>query len=271
MAALLLAPVVALGEAAPQRVVSMNLCTDQLAMLLAGEGQLHSVTYLAHDERASAMTEEAQNYATNHGLAEEIFLMQPDLVIAGQYSTQATTAMLKRLGIPVEVFPAADSLEAVRDRLIRMGQVLHREQTAANLVADFDARLETLRADVAERPSAVLYYANGYTSGENSLAGQILVAAGFGNAGRQAGYGSGMKMPLEVLAMTDPDVVVTARPYPGASRSEELLDHTALRSLRDHRAGATMTDHDWVCGTPYVLRAIEVLGGARRAITGAPQ
>ncbi len=40
-------------EQAPRRVVSMNLCTDQLAILDARPGQLHSVSYLAKrpDER----------------------------------------------------------------------------------------------------------------------------------------------------------------------------------------------------------------------------
>ena len=254
---------------APARVVSMNLCTDQLAMMLAGEGQLHSVSYIARDRRASAMAEEAEAYVTNHGLAEEIYLMQPDLVIAGEFSTQATTAMLKRLGIPVVVMPSASSLEDVRERITNMGEVLHREKAAARMVAEYDTRLAALRAEVAERPSAVLYYANGYTSGENTLAGQILLAAGFGNAAVEAGYGSGMKLPLEVLAMTDPEAVITAQPYPGASRSEEVMDHPAVRAFREARVGATMTDHDWVCGTPYVLRVIEGLGAARREITGA--
>mgnify|MGYP006999250795 CR=1 FL=1 len=43
----------------PARVVSMNLCTDQLAMALAAPGQLISVSYIARDPRASAMAEEA--------------------------------------------------------------------------------------------------------------------------------------------------------------------------------------------------------------------
>lgn len=254
---------------APRRVVSMNLCTDQLAMMLAAPGQLHSVTYIAADARSSAMAEEAKKHTINHGLAEEIYLMQPDLVIAGQYSTQATTAMLKRLGLPVVVFPAAASLKDVRDRLIRMGTVLHRKEAATQMVAEFDARLAALQEAVEERPSAVLYYANGYTSGENTLAGQILMAAGFNNAAVEAGYTSGMKLPLEVLAMTDPDVVITARPYPGSSRSEDILDHPAVRAFRDARSGATMTDHDWVCGTPYVLRAVEQLAAARSKVVGA--
>ena len=72
----------------PQRVVSMNLCTDQLAMLLAAPGQLISVSYLAQDARSSAMAEAAQGFEMNHGLAEEIAFLRPDLVLAGRYTTR---------------------------------------------------------------------------------------------------------------------------------------------------------------------------------------
>lgn len=254
---------------APGRVVSINLCTDQLAMMLADEGQLHSVSHIATDERVSAMAEEAEGYVANHGLAEEIYLMQPDLVLAGPYAAQATTSMLKRLGIPVAVIPAASSLEDIPDRITRMGEVLHRDAAAARMVAAYDAQLAALRAEVTERPSAVLYHANGFTSGNATLAGQILLAAGFENAAVEAGYGSGMKLPLEVLAMMAPDTVITSYSYPGASRSEDVMAHPVVRAFRKGGAGAAMTDHDWVCGTPFVLQAVEKLGRVRRDITGA--
>ena len=252
----------------PERVVSMNLCTDQLAMLLAGPGQLASVTYIATDPRASAMAEQAQNYHINRGLAEEIFLLEPDLVIAGAFSTQATVAMLKRLGIPVVVFDPAYSLTDVRDRIAQMGDVLHRTQAARDMIDDFDARLHALSEEVTHSPRAVLYYANGYTSGDKTLAWEILTAAGFEHAAVEAGYGSGGKLPLEVLALTDPDAVITGRPYPGASRSEAILDHPVVQDLREGRESGTLTDHDWVCGTPFGLRAIEALATVRRDIAG---
>ncbi|QFT82370.1 corrinoid ABC transporter substrate-binding protein [Roseovarius sp. THAF27] len=256
---------------APHRVVSMNLCTDQLAMMLAAPGQLHSVTYIAADPRSSAMAEQAKEHVINHGLAEEIFLMQPDLVIAGAYSTRATVAMLRRLDIPVVVFDPASSLEDVRDRILQMGEVLHREDTAQAMASDFDTRLANLRADVAQRPRAVLYYANGYTSGEQTLAGQILTTAGFANAAAEAGYGSGMKVPLEVLAVTNPDLVITSQPYPGESRAEAIMSHPVIETLRRTGERASITDRDWVCGTPFVLRAIEELAADRDALFGDRQ
>jgi iron complex transport system substrate-binding protein len=242
----------------------MNLCTDQLAMMVAAPGQLHSVSYLAFDPRGSAMAEEAKNYQINRGLAEEIYLMQPDLVIAGSFSTRATVDILKRLGIPVAVFNPAYGLGEVRDRLREMGHVLGREDVAQALIDDFDTRLDVLRAESGKRPSAALYYANGYTSGDRTLAGQILTAAGFENAAVEAGFASGGILPLEVLAMLEPDALITGRRYPGASRSEGILDHPIVQALRESSASGTITDRDWVCGTPFVLRAIEGLSEVRQ-------
>jgi iron complex transport system substrate-binding protein len=248
----------------PGRVVSMNLCTDQLAMLVAAPGQLHSVSNLALDPRSSAMAEEARGYAINRGLAEEIYLMQPDLVIAGSFTTRATVDMLRRLDIPVTVFEQAHDLGEVRERIRQMGEVLGQEDRAGAIIADYDARLAALQREVAARPDAALYHANGYTSGDRTLAGQILIAAGFANAAAKAGYSSGGVLPLEVLAMLAPDALITSRPRPGGSRAEEILDHPVVRALRRERSRGSFTDRDWICGTPYVLRAIEDLGALRR-------
>lgn len=236
-------------------------------MMLAGPEQLHSVSYIALDPRASAMVEEARAYEINHGLAEEIYLMQPDLVIAGAFSTRATVAMLRRLDIPVVVFDPAYSLSDVRDRIMQMGGILSRRDAAQAMVAEFDERLASLKAEVKERPRAVLYYANGYTSGDQSLAGQILSTAGYDNAADEAGYSAGMKIPLEVLAVTNPDIVITSQPYPGASRSEDILAHPVVQNLRRTQGGTTITDHDWICGTPHVLRAIDNLSKARETLS----
>ncbi|MEM9250265.1 MAG: ABC transporter substrate-binding protein [Pseudomonadota bacterium] len=246
----------------------MNLCTDQLALLLAAKGQLLSVSYLAVDPRSSAMAEEARAYPINRGLAEEIYLLQPDLVVAGSFTTQATVAMLRRLGVPVVTFQPARSLEEVSARLLQMGEVLGRTAAAEEMVASYERRLAAFRAEVRRRPSAALYYANGYTSGDRSLAGQILSAAGFENVAVAAGFASGGLLPLEVLALANPDTVITSRPYPGASRSEEILDHPVVRTLRAGRAHGGFADRDWVCGTPRVLAAVEEMGALRRSMTG---
>ena len=245
----------------PRRVVSMNVCTDQLAMMLADGKQLLSVSHLAHDPRVSAMVHEAENYRINHGFAEEIYLMEPDLVIAGRYSTQATVNMLERLGIPVVVLEPASRLADVPKRIRQLGEVLGRELRATDVITAYKRDLAALRAKPQQRPRAALYYANGYTSGDKSLAGEIVDAAGFINIAAEKGYGAGsMKlMPLEVLALSNPGIVITGQRYPGSSRAEEILDHPVVNMLRRGRGAGSVTDRDWICGTPHVLQAVREL------------
>ena len=175
------------ATATPRRVVSMNVCTDQLAMLVAGEGQLYSVSNLASDERTSALASQADRYAVNNGFAEEIFTMKPDLVLAGTYTSQATVDLLKRLGFRVEQFAPAASFDDIRADLTRMGQLLDREERAASLVAQMDQDLEALRSRSTADKSVALYYANSYTSGTGTLADAVVRAAGLRNVGEILG------------------------------------------------------------------------------------
>lgn len=269
-AALVCSVLPALADA-PRRVVSINLCTDQLAMMLADEGQLLSVSRIALDRQVSPMAEEASRYTINHGQAEEVFMLGPDLVLAGEYTPRHTVEMLESLGIPVVIFDITSSIAGVRDQIAKMGTALHREAAAQALTAEFDARWRALREEDGARPSALLYYANGYTSGEQTLANEILELAGFSNAAVAAGYNWGQKMPLEVVALSNPDLVITTTPYPGGSRAEDVMAHPVVEALRDSRATTAVTDHDWVCGTPFVLRAAEELAAVRRELEGQAQ
>lgn len=245
---------------APARVVSINLCTDQLAMMIAAPGQLLSVTWLARDPVFSAMADEAEGYPTNRGLAEEVYLYRPDLVLADQWSSADTIAILRRLGIPVVQFAPGESMAEIRANILKMGEALGRPGRAAELAAAFDARLAALRAEAGPRPRAATYGANAYASGKDSLSGQILDAAGYDNVATEFGIDYGGTLPLEVLVMARPDLVVMGDRDPGVSRSEDILRHPALAGLR---AEAAIGDSDWTCGTPFILDAVERLVGLR--------
>jgi iron complex transport system substrate-binding protein len=269
--AIALAAALALAGAAvlaapPARVVSINLCTDQLAMLLAGPGQLVSVSRLAADPMSSAMPEAAQAYPLNSGHAEEVFLMRPDLVLAGTYSDPAAVAMLRRLGVPVEQVDLTRRLDEVPARLRQVGRALGRDAMAETLVARFEADLARLAPGDEPRPVAALYQANGYTPGADTLADDILGRAGLANLARLLNRTGGGRLALEQLVMADPDLLILSRPYPKTSRAEELLAHPALRALPAARDPA-FSGAAWVCGTPKVLRAVTEMAERRQDLS----
>jgi ABC-type Fe3+-siderophore transport system permease subunit len=143
-AGLALAAAAPLRAEPPARVVSMNLCTDQLALMLAREGQLISVSDIAQDPLTSAMHEEASAVPVNHGGAEEIFLLQPDLVLAGVWSDPTTVSMLRSLGIEVAQMGVANSLADVPDRVREVATLLGREDAAEALIRRFETDLARL-------------------------------------------------------------------------------------------------------------------------------
>ncbi len=122
-------------------MVSVNLCVDQLAILVAADGQPLSVPNLASDERGSTLADRTRAFVPNHGYAEEVLLLEPDLVLAGTYTTRATVELLRGLGVRVEELPPASSFADVRANLRRLGELLGQRERAESLVVDLDRRL----------------------------------------------------------------------------------------------------------------------------------
>jgi len=252
-------------EAAPARVVSINLCTDQIAMMLAAPGQLVSVSHLATDPLSSSMAAEAEAYPQNRGSAEQVYLLHPDLVLAGEYTSFATIDLLRRLGVAVVQVPVVNALDEVPDQVRQVAAALGREAAGEALVADYDRGLAALTVDLPELAGA-LYYPSGYTTGGGTVADDVLRHAGFYNIAERAGLSGGGYMSLEQLVLTEPRMIVTSRPYPGASRAEEILRHPALAALGASARVVEANDGDWICGTPYILRALATMGETREAL-----
>ncbi len=241
--------------AAPQKIVSLNLCTDQLLMLLADPNQIASLSKIVDDPNVSFFAEKSAGFKKNRGDAEEIFVNNPDLVVAGVYTEKATVQILQSLGVRVEIFPIEQNFDDIVKNIRKMGLLIGHSDRAKRMIDDFNFRLEELKSGITERPRAAIYSANGYTTGTDTLSGQILKTAGFRNITEEVGMSFGGTLPLETLIMLKPDLVITGRAYPGHSRSEEILTHPVLRPFKT----LTQTDAKWICGTPAVLDAVEEL------------
>lgn len=251
----------AAGEA-PRRVVSMNLCTDQIAMLVAAPGQLVSVSYLAARPDVSLMSAETAGLTLNHGLAEEILRLDPDLVIAGTYTRRATVNMLRRLGRRVEEFAPANGFADIRENVRRMGELLGREGQAARLIAAFDAEAAALAAAPPGEGAPVLgsFGANSYTTGGGTLENEIVGAAGLRHLGEEMAITGTTRLPLEALVLADPDyVLLWERSLGDPSRAAEILRHPVLDARFGRERRVSADSRAWICGTPLTLDAVAKL------------
>jgi iron complex transport system substrate-binding protein len=258
-AAISMVPTATAGQA-PRRVVSMNVCTDQLAMLIAGEGQLHSVSVLASDPSNSVMVRKAKRYVANHALAEEIFLMEPDLVLAGTFSPRATVGLLRRLGFRVEEFAPAKSFADVRENITRIGELLGRQQKAAELVAELDRGLSRLQQAKPSGKTIALSDANSYTTGTGTLADEIFQAAGLTNIAEKLGVAGTVRLPMELLIMAKPDMIaVSNHDYGAPALAQENFVHPAYRALGAKAEMVEVPVPNMICGAPFTLEAAYLL------------
>lgn len=252
-----------LAQEMPKRVVSINVCTDQLALLLADDGQLQSVSYLSRDPLLSAMSEKAQQLPVNHGQAEEVFLSKPDLVLAGTFSSRATVGMLRELGVRVEEFAPARSFEDISAHMKRMGELLGREEQAEKQIAAMNAALAAIPKS-AYRQTVALYYANSYTAGRGTLIDEAIRLAGLDNLADKAGIRGSAMLPLEMLIMDKPDILVRGSRGRPPALAFENFEHPALRALEKDTKIVTLNDNLTVCGGPFSVEAVSQLAEAAR-------
>lgn len=255
-----------LGHAAdapgrPQRVVSLNLCTDELVLRLAAPEQVASVTWLSQDPRNANMAGLARHIPANHGLVEEVLAQKPDLVVAGAYTTRGTVALLKRVGVPVKEFGVPNTLAEMRAQIRDMAQLLGEPARGEALIAEIDARLAALAARPRpERSGAIVLRPNGFTTGRGSLVDEILTAAGLTNLAAELGIDAYGQIALETVALGRADILILdAAPSGPPSLAQALLHHPVLARLGDRLKLVALPAKLWTCAGPTVVDAIELL------------
>ena len=269
-----LAVVVGIGLSLPAladplpKVMSLNVCTDQLTMLVAEPSQILSVSNLSTDPSLSYLSKQAAHLSKNRGLAEEAFVQKPDLVVTGTYSLHNTTQLLGRLGYRVEEFAFDQSLDAIPRDLRRIGWLLQRPERAEALAADFERGKQAFEQPVCgEDPTLVVFEQNGVAIGGGTLGDAAIRLAGFRNLAAEAGFAGMAPLPLEQLIAMRPDVIVLPEPMASTpSLADGIAHHPALAALENTRTGSFVPGASWTCGGPFVLEAVKALRQLRNEI-----
>ncbi len=250
---------------APQRIVSMNLCADELVLRLAEPGRIVSVTALSQDPEQSTVAEAARRYPANRGLAEEVIRMEPDLVVAGRYTTRSTVDLLKRVGIEVMELGVPTTLGEVEAQIERLGRRLGAEARAKALIARLREGLADLpQAGNGPAPSAIVYRPSGFAVGKGSLIDTLIAAAGLRNLAAERTLDNYGYLPLETLVTLAPDILVL-NAEPGApALAHEMLDHPVLDGLGGKVRTVPVPPRLWTCAGPAMIEAVAILKAAAR-------
>ena len=255
--------------ARPLRVMSLNLCTDQLVLALLPASRIASVNERSRDRGSSLLAAAAKHVAVNHGLAEEVLRARPDLVIAGSFTTPATRALLKRLGWPLLEVAPADSIAQVRATTRQVARAVDEVARGEQLLAHMDAQL----AELARHPGPPLRIAawdgSGFAAGPGSLYATVLRLAGADNIAADPQVTRTGVPDTELLLAAAPALLVRGGGDDRDGLRADIAGHPLVRRYWGADRTLTIDQAYYVCGTPFIADEALRLRAKLRAAAAA--
>jgi iron complex transport system substrate-binding protein len=236
----------------PKRIVSVNLCADQLVIALADRDQIAGVTRNATDVQMSGEAARARGLPIMRDSAEQVMAIDPDLVVGAPASRRSAIKALKGKQYPTLDLKPADTFEDI---------VIAIRQTAAAVghPARGEAMIAKMRSELAAIPRigggkvAAYYQRRGYMTGTGTLIDDIMNRVGLVNLAGKLGKPAIAQVSLEEMVAARPDyLIVESATNRVTDQGTEMLHHPALAKIP-----RISIPQAWsVCGSPaYVLAA----------------
>lgn len=239
---------------APRRVVSLNLCTDELLLLLGARDQIASLTHLAGKAEEFPLWREAQAHPANDGTLASAAAARSDLILT-MGGGGDRLGIAERLGAQMVDLPFPTRLDEVVVAIRRVAAALGRPVQGEALVA----RIAALRATAPGAGIDTLWVGGGgRTVAANGLEAEWMALAGY----RQRAV-NGDQLQLETLLVAPPRVLLRSDYRRDQySRGQAWLAHPLAGAGAASRSVAT-DGRRWTCMGPLLIDEVERLRGER--------
>jgi len=255
--------------AAGPRIVSMNICTDQMLLAIADPDQIMGLSRFSRDIRQGLLPKGAANFPRLSGGAEDILLLKPDVIVASAFDKRATREILKANGLNLVEFPVPRSLADVRDQIREMGALVGHPDRAAAEVGRLDAAIADAKRAASNRHLRLLPLSRrGWIPGRDSFVGAILAEAGLTTAAGELGVDFGGFVSMEEIIRLRPDFLVVSD---AGDRAEDdgraFLLHPALEHFYPHEKRIVIPERMTECGGVMLADALSALAAELRRVT----
>jgi iron complex transport system substrate-binding protein len=233
------------ADAAPRRVASLNLCTDELLLALAQPGQVASVTHLAQSPLETPYWEAARRYRKNDGTLASVAAMKPDLVLTMGGGGRDRVGIAQRLGIRTVDLPYPRSLADIEKAIATVAAALARPSAGKHMLA----RIAALRRTSPQPPLETVWLGGG----GRSVAPKGLAADWMRLAGLRQRPLAGDRITLEQLLVAPPPLLLRSNYRSGQYSGEQRwLSHPLARGTQKSRTVST-DGRRWTCMGPAMI------------------
>ncbi len=236
----------------PRRVVSLNLCADQLVLALADRGQIAGLTRNAGNVEMSAEAAKTRGLPILGNSAEEILAIDPDLVVGMPARRSAAMGMLKNQHYRTLDLKTADTLDDIYGSIRDTAGALGHPERGEAMIARMERELASLPKN-GKGKIAAYYQRRGFMTGTGTLIDDLMTRMGLVNLAGKLGKSAVSQVSLEEMVAHQPDyLIVESATDHIVDQGTEMLHHPALRDIPRISIPQAWT----VCGSPaYVLAA----------------
>ena len=252
------------GKAAPAatllRLVSMNVCTDQLLLTLADPEQILGLSRFSRDGWQSKAGD-LSRYPVLSGGAEDVLLIRPDIVVASAFDKRSTRELLKAKGLRLVELSVPRTLDEARQQIREVGNIVGHPDRAAAEIVRLDAALARARRAVLERHYRVLSLSRrGWVAGSDSFVGSLLGETGLRSAAGDLGFAFGGFASLEAIVNLRPDFIVVSQAGDTArDDGQAFLLHPALQRFYPPEKRIVIPERMTECGGVLLADALDAL------------
>jgi iron complex transport system substrate-binding protein len=260
--------------AKPVRIVSLTMFTDEVLLELVEPARIIAVTAFAADPAISNVTAKAEGIPHKLAMNVEVLVsLKPDLLFVANWTEADKVKQLRDAGITVYLTSTGVTVDGIKARIARVGQLVGESAKAAKLLAGMDARLDAVQKRLAKVPadrhlSVVDYTVWGSAQGKGSSWDEIVRRAGLVNGVGNIAADDWGQVPLskEKLLEIDPDILILpgwtfddpkgAETFFAKTTADPVLK--ALKAVRNDRA-YRMPESLKTATSQYLADAVEWL------------
>ena len=254
--------------AAPQRIISTHLCTDEYVFRLVPRNRIEALSYLAGDTHpvVSTIADKVNGIRLIRPSAEEVLTLAPDLVVLYEGTNPRLKTQLAEMRIPFIEIPWADSLAQIREVTTRLGKEFGEPERAKAMLSEMDKQLSLARSTaLGLLVPTLIYEPSGYATA-GGVTDEILSAAGLSNAAASMGTTRSGTIPIETVVAAAPQLLIlNGGARHAMSQADFVLQHPALRLLDAKTLTLSATLTPLLCPGPWSASVAPALAemGAR--------
>jgi iron complex transport system substrate-binding protein len=235
----------------PQRIVSLNVCSDQLVLALADRSQIAGLTRNAATADLSAEAGSVRGLRLLGSSAEEVLEIQPDLIVG--MPARGSTAMTALGGQNYTMLDlqSANSVEEIYASIRQTAAAVGHPERGEALVARMQQELARIPKNGHGRVAAY-YQRRGYMTGTGTLVDDLMTRMGLVNLAARLGKSPLSQVSLEEMVAAHPDfIIVESETDRVTDQGTEMLHHPAMQGIPRISIPQAWT----VCGGPAYVKA----------------